>query len=35
VYLAMSARVGNVTPSLLAPHVLWNAERLTVTESTR
>ncbi len=28
--LATSARLANVEPSLLAPHVLWNADRLAV-----
>lgn len=29
-YMATSARVGGLTPSILRPQLLWNAERLTV-----
>jgi ABC-type transport system substrate-binding protein len=31
VILATSARVRGVTPSVLAPHILWNADVLSVT----
>ena len=30
VYMAVSSRVGGVTPSLIRPQLLWNVERLTV-----
>jgi peptide/nickel transport system substrate-binding protein len=33
VMLATSARVRGVTPSVLAPHLLWNAERLSVSDA--
>ena len=32
VVIAMSHRVGDPRPALLQPHVLWDVERLTVTE---
>jgi len=30
VYMATSTRVGGLTPALLRPQLLWNAERMTV-----
>jgi hypothetical protein len=34
VYVATSARLGGVTPSVLIPSVLWNAEALYLQSST-
>ncbi len=33
VYLALSSRVGNASPALLRPAILWDPDRLTVRES--
>ena len=35
VILATSTRVHGVTPSVLAPYLLWNAERMFVTDAAR
>ena len=29
-YMGVSTRVGDLTPSILRPQLLWNAERITV-----
>jgi len=30
ILVGWSGRLGNVRPSILAPHLVWNAEELTV-----
>jgi ABC-type transport system substrate-binding protein len=33
ILVGWSNRLGNVQPSILAPHLIWNAEELTIRES--
>jgi ABC-type transport system substrate-binding protein len=32
-YMGVSSRVGGLTPTILRPQLLWNAERMTVNQA--